>query len=161
MNKFTTCAIVGTFVVLSVLAPEASADFWDKVTKPFKATYKKVLKPVGRDVIVKPSKWTYRKAIKPVGRAGRDVLEFFAQESGSENNKAPQTNKPPQPAQQLHWYFFKLTNPHSRINPCFVTAVRAADAKTAKRLAHNQATNYSIKQITAAEYYDPNTCKRP
>lgn len=56
-------------------------------------------------------------------------------------------------------FYFKLTNPGSWVNPCFVTMVYAPDEKTAKKRAQAQAMNYQIMVITKEQYHDPNTCR--
>src|SRR5262249_14757931 len=72
--------------------------------------------------------------------------------------QAPTLAPGPAPGPQLQWYYFKLTNSHFK--DCFVTAVLAANADQARELAQRQATNYTVTQITAEEYYDPKTCRR-
>jgi hypothetical protein len=145
---------VARTLVVAMLAlsftPQASAGFWGSVAEPFKTTYKKVIKPVGRDVIVKPSSWMYRKGLKPA---------WNSMASSDGWGRLSQYGDGAQPA-GVQWYYFKLTNPRSRVKPCFVIKVSAKGEEKAKALAHQSALNYSIVEITAAQYFDPNTCKR-
>jgi hypothetical protein len=49
-------------------------------------------------------------------------------------------------------YYFKMTNPASRVTPCFTTAICAPDQETAKRIAEYSNGGYTATRIDASQF---------
>ena len=109
-------------------------------------------------------------SFKNLRREGKLVVERNSYDvrykltvQGEDNDASREVTVPKRPEKRNvpPWkcYYFKMTNPSSWVRPCFVTGVCGNYSREeAIRIAQAEATNYSLTEITEAQYYDPKTC---
>jgi hypothetical protein len=88
------------------------------------------------------------------------VLKASAEEGQDSKSIIVQLAPPAQSCPTCQWFYFKLTSPQDASTPeCILVSVWAKDAETAQAQAQSKATNYSINQISAADFYSSSTCQ--